>query len=355
MEKMLQDQIAKHRFLSTINSEEIENAILTLEKHISNKYGSSENYVFVTVQESEKLSRGLNLLDDLLPGLIFAHRYFGKELPPQLIQKILNKPQTSDTIFELKCMGTLMNKRKISYEPRLISGKVPEFKITPEGFPEIYVECKSQTSNRSDYMKKFNLVADKLIKSLETLAFVKDARDNGYRTEISPSKYIHDTEIKEAVIQLEKLKFSDFIDLGKLVTKNILLVCVPKQQEPKNNMAIRISSITVSDKPTRLSHENAHLMINAWEGVNIQARRSKRKLLGEARKKLKHIPKGSLGMICIQTYGASKFLPDIQKLISQKEYASIPIIWHNPFNESHIICRNEFLDLRNYLFNSILT
>ena len=355
MENQLLERIVKHEFLSSVASDQIENAVLTLEKHISNQYEFIDDQVFIIVRKTSKHSYSMNLLDDLLPGLVFAHRYFGKELPQILIKKLLNKPQTEDTIFELKCMGMFLDKHKLSYEPKLGSGKVPEFKMMPENFPEVYVECKSQSQDESGHIKKYKTVVDKLMNRLNASAFIKDAWSNGYRTEVFPDRYIHDKEIEELLHKLGNCKFSDFFDPGKNITKHILLICVPRMQEPKpDNVGLRTGSITVGDKPTKISHENTHLMINAWENINIQARRSQRRLLTDARKKLRDIPKGSLGLICIETYSALKFLPDIQKLMSQKEYAMTPIVWLNPFHEGKIICRNEFLDLRNYLFKGIL-
>jgi hypothetical protein len=354
MENELRDRIAKHGFLSTIPPEQIEGAILTLEKYISNQYQYVENYVSILVRESDKHSHNMSVLDDLLPGLIFAHRYFGKELPATLIQKIINKRQLTDTIFELRCMGMFLDKHKISYEPRLDSGKVPEFKISLDGAVDTYVECKSQNQWDSEHLKKYNRVVNKIMNKLNESVFIKNSWGNGYRTEVYPTRYIHDSEIDELIQKLDGFSFSDLVDLGKNITKNILIICVPREQEPKFDKGLRVSSVTVGTTPTKVSHENAHLIINAWEGVNIQARRSKRKLLGEARKKLKGIPKGALGLICIQAYGAMKFLPDIQKLMLQKEYVSIPIVWLNPFNENQVICRNEFLELRNNLFKGMI-
>ncbi len=355
MEDQLIERIAKHKFLKSVPSDQIESAVLTLEKHISNQYEFVEDQVLIIVRRSNKHSYSMNLLDDLLPGLVFAHRYFGKDLPPVLIKKLLNKPQTADTIFELKCMGMFLDKHKLSYEPKLGSGKVLEFKIIPKNFPEIYVECKSQNQDDSEHIKKYKTVINKLMNRLNASAFIKDAWSNGYRTEVFPDRYIHGAEINELLHKLSNCKFSDFFDPGKNITKHILLICVPRMQEPRSDkVGLQTSSITVGDKPTKISHENAHLMISAWNNVNVQARRSQRRLLVDARKKLRDIPKGSLGLICIQTYGAPKFLPDIQKLISQKEYTSTPIVWLNPFHEGKIICRNEFLNVRNYLFKNML-
>lgn len=347
-------RINKHGFLSSQPREHIVKAVLSLEKYFSSKYEFTGEQVFITIRRNNKHSYAMNVLDDLLPALVFAHCYFGENLPSCLIQKLLNKPQTEDTIFELKCLGIFLNKHKISYEPKLRSGKVPEFKISSIGFPDVYIECKSQNQQDSVYLRKFNTVSSKLMNTLNGSAFLKNAWESGHRTEVFPSRYVHDLEIKELMRNLEKSKFLEFTSSGKFVTKNILIACIPREQEPRNSIGIRVGSITVGDKPTKLSHENTHLIVSAWDSINLQTRRSQRALLGEARKKLRNIPFGALGMICIQTYGAMRFLPDIQKLLSQKQYVSTPIVWLNPFHEGKIICRNEFLNLRDYLFNGIL-
>lgn len=354
MDEELVLRINKHGFLSSQPRDRVEKAFSSLEKYFSSKYEFIGEQVFITIRRDNKHSYAVNVLDDLVPALVFAHCYFGENLPSSLTQKLLNKPQTDDTIFELKCLGILLNKHTVSYEPKLKSGKIPEFKISSIGFPDVYVECKSQNQQDSVYLRKFNTVSSNLMNTLNSSNFLKNAWENGHRTEVFPSRYVHDVEIRELLHNLEKSKFFEFTGPGKFVTRNILIVCVPREQEPRDNIGIRVGSITVGDKPTKLSHENTHLMVSAWDSVNIQTRRSQRALLGEARKKLRTIPSGALGMICIQTYGAMRFLPDIQKLLSQKQHVSAPIVWLNPFHEGKIICRNEFLNLRDYLFDGIL-
>lgn len=354
MKEELNILIGKHGFFSSQPKEFIRTAISSLERYFTSQYEFIDKQVFITISRNNKHSYAMNVLDDLLPALVFAHRYFGKNLPSSLLHKLLNKSQTEDTIFELKCMGIFLDKHKISYEPVLKSGKVPEFKISSIGFPDVYVECKSQNQQDSEYLRKFKAVSSELMNRLDGSTFRKNAWKNGYRTEVFPSRYVNDEEIKELMCNMEQLTFLEVIDQGKFVTKNILLICVPRKQKPGNRVGNRVSSITVGDKPTKRSYENTHLMVNAWESVNIQSRRSQRALLGKARKKLRDMPPHTLGIICIQTYGATRFLPDIEKLLSQREYILTPIVWLNPFHESKIVCRKEFLNLRDHLFEKIL-
>ena len=74
-----------------------------------------------------------------------------------------------------------------------------------------------------------------------------------------------------------------------------------------------------------------------------------RALLKDARVQLRNIPQGSIGMICIQTVSAKRFLPDIYKLIDQDPFRRIPIIWINPSlvpgTESKIVFRDGAVDL----------
>lgn len=346
--------VNKHKYLKSIPSEQVENAINTLEKCLLGEYFFLEGQALLSIRKSGKVTKALNLLDDILPALVFANRYFGKKLPVELVQKLSNIPQIEDTIFELKCMGMFLDKHKIVYEPELSTGKIPEFKIIVKDNPEIYVECKSQGQETAVHMVKFNSVVNRLMEPLNKSPFLKRAWEKGYRTEVFPLAYIHDKEAGDCLNNLKRIQFEDCLGVGEKITEHIVVSCVPRDQESLSKTAIKTGSITVSDKSTQLSHRNTHLMIHAWDGVELQSRRSKRRLLSEARRKLKNIPDNSVGMICIQTYGASHFQPDIERLVGQKQYERISLIWLNPFHEGKIICRNEFLPLRNTVFQGMI-
>ena len=49
-----------------------------------------------------------------------------------------------------------------------------------------------------------------------------------------------------------------------------------------------------------LSHQNMHVVAYAWQGLGSQCRRSQRALLSDARRQLRDIPPGTLGLICVQ-------------------------------------------------------
>ena len=84
------------------------------------------------------------------------------------------------------------------------------------------------------------------------------------------------------------------------------------------------------------------------------AEHRQRKLLGKARLKLREIPAGTVGMICIQTVSASAFLSDIHDLIDQAQFSRIPIVWLNPSlrpgTNSKIVFRDEARELVDRLF-----
>src|SRR5438270_11512018 len=49
--------------------------------------------------------RPTDFAQELIPGLLHAHRFFGDSLPRGLKEKLRNQPQTHDTLLELWCLG----------------------------------------------------------------------------------------------------------------------------------------------------------------------------------------------------------------------------------------------------------
>jgi len=70
--------------------------------------------------------RPTDFAQEVIPGLVYAHRFFGDSLPKGLKEKLKNQPQTHDTLFELMCLGAFQPHHVLQYEPRLADGKTPE-------------------------------------------------------------------------------------------------------------------------------------------------------------------------------------------------------------------------------------
>jgi hypothetical protein len=44
---------------------------------------------------------------ELIPALVYAHRFFADSFPKGLKEKLRNQPQTHDTLLELWCLGSV--------------------------------------------------------------------------------------------------------------------------------------------------------------------------------------------------------------------------------------------------------
>jgi hypothetical protein len=55
--------------------------------------------------EVHGLEHVLDIKHGVVPPIAFALRHFGEHLPAPLVQKLRNKPQLEDTLFELLCLG----------------------------------------------------------------------------------------------------------------------------------------------------------------------------------------------------------------------------------------------------------
>lgn len=348
----LLEKIRAHHFLQTIPAGEIERALTSC----FNLFPGVIKPFFdgsLDLQIKKMHSQNVSILDEVLPGLIFAHRHFGEALPQGLTKKLQNPPQTTDTLFELKCLGVFQDKHCVVYEPKLLN-KVPDFKIALDGGPDIYVECKVQrVGKEARFAKVFDRVASEICKAIEKLPFIASAWADGLRTEVFPDQTVSSKEIVQLQKALERTLPTDYLEQRR-VTTHLVVKCIPRNDAPGADTSMRHGIITVPGTPVHIGHENIHLLVHSWASLDAKRRRSQRELLADARKKLKGIPKKSLGMICIQTYSARKLLPDIASLMEQKEYETVPFVWLNPFDDGQIVCRNQYLPLRDALFLGIV-
>lgn len=305
-------------------------------------------------KSSLKYSIGVDIPYEVLPSLIYAHRYFGRSLPKSLTQKLLNPTQSADTFLELNCLGYFQRKYQVVYEPKLTSGKSADFKIILPNTLQIYVECKNQRTIHSKFRRKLVEICQKLERELDNSSFITEAWKNGFRTEISFSQEASKGDIEREIIclsfELKQNELERYNHQTRKVTPNIYITCVTRQTPFRSNSSIRRSLYQVSTTPTKFDYTNARITVYSWANLDKQIRSLQRELLFEARLKLRGIPHNSLGMVCIQTYFVPKFIPDIEKLMAQEDYSSLPFVWVNPLNESRVVYRNNFGDLFNLIF-----
>ena len=297
-----------------------------------------------------KIQTPINIVSELTPALATAHIYFGDSLPEELVFKLTNKTQISDTIFELNCLGTFQRHHEVVYEPNLQNGKIPDLMLKLNGQTGAYIECKSQHILESEYNRIFNKFTSEIFAIMKESPLPKIAFEKNFRTEVHIKKTPNQKQIAELRKDIKNVSLDDLKCGSLCFGENIILLAVPKQQPYDDESSMHAADITVRDKPTSLHHKNAHLVIYSWPGLDVKRRRIQRKLLSKARKKLMNIPKGYIGMICLQTYGVKRFMKDLKDLLPQEEFRRIPFVWLNPFHESQLVCRNEYLYLRDKLF-----
>ncbi len=225
--------------------------------------------------------------------------------------------------------------------------------IVLESGQEIYVECKTHHWENAGYAQVFYKRSNEISAAIVKSALVSSAWKQGLRTAIIPTKTVTSKEVIALAKTLEGLS-PDHCKTQRQITTNITVICVPREQPLSSDGTMIYSLCTVGEKPVHIGHENYQLIIHSWAGLDIERGRSQRKLLKEARKKLRCIPHKSVGMICIQTFAVRLFLHDVEKLMLQREYNQIALVWLNPFQEGQVVCRTQYLELRNGLLSKVI-
>jgi hypothetical protein len=199
------------------------------------------------------------------------------------------------------------------------------------------------------------LLFDKICKRIQDIldveqsTFVKKAWGDGLRSEVRLTHTPTNADINELCNTIENyvpIKNMPTLEFGK----SIRLSLVPREQPFDKNLPPPSGRLLADTISTDLTHFNIHSAVYPWSGLDAIQRRSQRKLLASARHKLRGIPSGTFGLICIQTFSHKKFAPDIHRLIQQKEFKKIPMVWLNPIGPGRVISRNDALDLRYQIF-----
>lgn len=291
----------------------------------------------------------VSISDELAPALSFAHQYFGEILPEDLIHKLRNKTQTLDTLFELNCLGLFQLCHAVSYEPKLKDGKVPDMMVSLPDIGDIFIECKSQGLNESEYQRVFQKFGTLCLEAVSNTQAQAAAWERGFRTEVRVAATPHLNEIEHVRDLMSSIQVDDLIQ-GMSVGLNITVIAVPREDAYIDGPSTRMGQIQVGPVSTKVSSENMHAVVYSWPGIDLKRRRSQRQLLSEARRKLKAIPKNSYGAICLQTYAARQFSPDVHQALVRPEFSQIPCVWLNPLHESELISRSDGVRISEAIF-----
>jgi hypothetical protein len=342
-------------FAASFSADEIDQSLtsaLTIFSKFEHKFSPNSCHVLL---RTGKAQRPVCIAGELIPPLVFAHRYFGGALPDSLRQKLVNQPQMLDTLFELQCMGAFQPHHSVFYEPKLVSGKTPDLAIKLSGKQTVYVECKSQRLMDSKHDRLFATTRSRIYATvgLESSMFVKSAWENDLRCEVRFSRTPTNVELRTFEKTIDNHKPS----AGMLPIQfgSSIRLSVVQRDEPFDDREGSPSAVMqVGTTPTQLSDRNAFAAVYPWRGLDTLRRRSQRRLLASARKKLNVLGEGEFGLICIQTFHSKQFAPDIHRLLPQKEFDRVPIVWLNPVGPGLIIAREDAYPLRDQVFGALL-
>jgi hypothetical protein len=191
------------------------------------------------------------------------------------------------------------------------------------------------------------------ILDLKRSAFVKKAWTEGLRSEIRLSQSPPHADLKELEQTLNE--HAPKAGMPPIAFGRTITVSVVSRDEPFEKDQPLISALQlVETTPSTMHHRNAHAAIYPWPRLDDIRRKSQRRLLADARRKLRSIPATAYGLICIQTVSSKRFTPDIHRLLRQKEFERIPIIWLNPIGLGRVIWRDDAVLLRDQVFGAIV-
>jgi len=309
----------------------------------------------VILRPNGSFQRSVSFATELIQPILYAHRFFGDVLPTDLVQKLTNQTQTHDTLFELICLGRFQQYHNITYEPKLVDGKVPDLMLTLTQEQQVYVECKSQSVNVSKHTRLFQDASRQIhdVLSTKQSAFVENAWANGLRIEVRLSRSPASADIRALQETLDKHTPSSNVPslaLGNSISLSLIARDQPFDQTLSSPSAV----MTVGTTPIEVHHKNASVAVYPWRRLDSIRRQSQRRLLKSARRKLASIPRVAYGLICIQTFSSKQFAPDVHNLLKQSEYERIPIVWLNPMGKGRLIFRDDALFLRDAIFGGIM-
>jgi hypothetical protein len=347
-------ELAKQPFAASCTNEEIERALRSAVEVFSDfeqKFVPGFSCVVLRCGGGQRLA---DFVRELVPALVYAHRFFGEILPQGLKQKLSNATQTHDTLFELMCLGAFQPHHKIRYEPKLEDGKVPDLMLC---LPEqaVYVECKCQNITDSEHQRRFARATAKIHQFLDVdqSEFVKQAWAEDLRIEVRLSRAPSEADLRELKQVLDK--HTPTAGTAPIAFGHAgVLSLVARNVGFDDTLPPPACVIRVETTGTDVHYRNVHSAVYPWPGLAASCRQSQRRLLTDARRTLRSMPASAYGLVCIQTISSKRFEPDIHKLLLQKEYERIPIVWLNPIGAGKIICRNDAIMLREQICGPIL-
>ena len=192
-------EVQKQPYATDLANEDIDQALASAVEIFSGfeqKFAPGFCHVLL---RSGNVQRPTGFAKELIPGLVWAHRFFGDSLPEGLKQKLRNPAQTHNTLLELMVLGAFQPHHKVQYEPKLADGKVPDLMLSLSTGLRVYIECKSQRLMGSKHDRLCHKTTDRIrrILDLQSSAFVRNAWAEGLRSEVRLSQTPSDADLRE--------------------------------------------------------------------------------------------------------------------------------------------------------------
>ena len=96
-------EVQKQPYAARCGKEEIDQALGSAVDIFSDYEQTVSSGLCAVVLRSAGGQRATDFARELIPGLVYAHRFFGDSLPKGLKEKLRNQSQTHDTLLELWC------------------------------------------------------------------------------------------------------------------------------------------------------------------------------------------------------------------------------------------------------------
>jgi hypothetical protein len=198
------------------------------------------------------------------------------------------------------------------------------------------------------YAEAFRAVSSEVCEAFTNQPVTSAGQQEHLRLEV----YLKARPSSREIAEFRKAIMSFTVDAVRTefsVTPNIAVMAVSKAQPLRSGASQWGGRQLVGVEPTRVALEDSYVLAYSWPALDRQRRKLQRALLRDARIQLRDIPAGSLGMICIQTVSAKRFMSDVHELIDKDQFSRIPVIWVNPSltpgTESKIVFRDGAADL----------
>lgn len=303
---------------SLMSCEECDRILEFLYEQLGEEWTTVYSLGTVSVRTGPKMSHGLDFFKKVLPFSQAFHELRNLNGFERLINKLkIPSFEKESTILEvLSAARFQMAGFEIELEPPLKTGRVSDFRV--KYFDEwIYFECKKENMSKSKYYERYQKYVNQVMNDITKVH--KISIKEGYRIDILFYKRLPQRHLPELYDKikdhLDNSKYNRWFEMDGL--KFAINTRDTYVDEPK--LLVHVSQMTVSDKPTKLSYENAHIQI-FYNPFGIREIQKIRRIIKEAKNQL---PRKSKGVIILEINHTEKMVKLAEEKINQPGYEHI--------------------------------